>query len=235
MRIADLLARLEPLPAAFPEGPPSLLPVLAEPGAAPARPPWDAVDPAARAAAVLVLIVPGRDGEAHVVLTERVDRGGHHAGEVSFPGGRSEPGDATAVATALREAGEEVGLAPDEAGVRVLGTVEPHWIPVSNHRVTPVVAVAARRPRLVARPAEVATIVEAPVRAFLPGAPLVAVERELRGRAIRYDAYPVGGLLVWGMTARILGGLGAWIARPTRTDGRGGDDAPAPGVPRAAS
>jgi len=79
--------------------------------------------------------------------------------------------------------------------------------------VAPVVAVAARRPSMRAQPSEVAAILDAPVRAFLPGAPLLTVERELRGFHVRYAAYPVAGLAVWGMTAKILGGLGAWLAR----------------------
>src|SRR5436190_8732126 len=83
-----------------------------------------------RAAAVLVLIFAGDDGEARIVLTERVDRGGHHSGEVSFPGGATESTDADAAATALREAHEEVGLDADAAGVRVVGLLEPFWIPV---------------------------------------------------------------------------------------------------------
>jgi hypothetical protein len=59
----------------------------------------------------------------------------------------------------------------------------------------------------------VAAILEAPVAAFLPESELVWVEREIRGWDLRYAAYPVEGLSVWGMTARVLGGLGAWLGR----------------------
>jgi 8-oxo-dGTP pyrophosphatase MutT (NUDIX family) len=162
---------------------------------------------------VLVLVFPDEAGDACLVLTERVDRGGHHSGEVSFPGGRAEPGDADLVATALREAAEEIGLDPDDAGVRVLGQLAVQWIPVSNYSVTPVVAIAARRPALVPQPAEVAAILEPPVAAFLPGVELRWVERVSRGWDLRYAAYAVDGLAVWGMTARVLGGLGAWLGR----------------------
>jgi len=162
---------------------------------------------------VLVLVFPDDEGEARLVLTERADRGGHHSGEVSFPGGRAEPHDADLVATALREAAEEVGLDPLAAGVRVLGTLSVQWIPVSNFTVTPVVAVAERRPVLVAQPSEVAAILDAPLSAFLPDGELILVEREIRGWDLRYAAYPVEGLGVWGMTARVLGGLGAWLGR----------------------
>ena len=169
---------------------------------------------------MLVLVFPDEDGDARLVLTERVDRGGHHSGEVSFPGGSAEAGDADLVATALREAAEEVGLDPVQAGVRVLGVLEMQWIPVSNFTVTPVVAVADRRPLLTPQPTEVALILEPPVAAFLPDGELRIVEREIRGWQLRYAAYPVGELNVWGMTARVLGGLGAWLARDADEVGR---------------
>ena len=213
MRFDEVLRRLEPLPEVLPDGPEALLPVFAENGAPRPRPAWDPADVAARPAAVLVLVFPDDTDEARLVLIERVDRGGHHSGEVSFPGGRAEPGDADITATALREAKEEVGLDAFAAGVRVLGTLTTQWIPVSNYSVTPVLAVAARRPLMTPQPSEVAAILEAPVRSFLPGGELVRVERALRGWQIRYAAYPIEGLAVWGMTARVLGGLGAWLGR----------------------
>ena len=213
MRFEEAVRRLEPLPDELPEGPEALIPVLAASEPHATRPRWDPEDGSARPAAVLVLVFPDEAGEARLVLTERVDRGGHHSGEVSFPGGSAEPGDDDAAATALREAFEEVGLDVAAAGVRVVGSLPTRWIPVSNFRVTPVVAVAARRPALVAQPTEVATILEAPVAAFLPDGELVHVERDIRGYGLRYAAYPVEGLQVWGMTAMILGGLGAWLGR----------------------
>ena len=213
MRFEEAVRRLEPLPDVLPEGPDALIPVFAETGSARPRPSWGEADASARPAAVLVLVFPDEDGDARLVLTERVDRGGHHSGEVSFPGGSAEAGDADLVATALREAAEEVGLDPVQAGVRVLGVLEMQWIPVSNFTVTPVVAVADRRPLLTPQPTEVALILEPPVAAFLPDGELRFVEREIRGWQLRYAAYPVGELNVWGMTARVLGGLGAWLAR----------------------
>ena len=112
------------------------------------------------------------------------------------------------------DAKEEVGLDAEAEGVRVLGSLGVHWIPVSNFAVTPVVAVAPRRPAMVAQPSEVAAILEPRVAAFLPDAETIEVEREIRGWRIRYAAYPVDGLGVWGMTAMVLGGLGAHLAGP---------------------
>jgi len=91
----------------------------------------------------------------------------------------------------------------------VVGQLERFWIPVSDFEVTPVVALASRRPRLVASPAEVARIVEPPMARFLPDAPIVVVERTIGDWPLRYGAYEVEGLSVWGATARILSQLGA--------------------------
>ena len=158
---------------------------------------------------MLVLLYPDDEGATRVVLTERSSRDGHHSGEVSFPGGKSEPDDADLVATALREALEEVALDPDAAGLRVIGVLEPFWIPVSDYTVTPVLAVAARRPELVAATAEVARIMEPPIARFLPDAPIEIVERTIGDWPLRYGSYDVDGLSVWGATARILSQVGA--------------------------
>ena len=169
----------------------------------------------ARPAAVLVLIAPADDSggagdaDAEVILIRRVDRGGHPSGDDALPGGRFEDGDADAAAAALREAAEEVGLDPVAAGVRLVGELETFWIPISDYRVTPVLAIAGRRPDLTASPDEVEAIVRAPLAAFLPDAPIELVETEIRGFSLRFGAYATSGVRVWGATARILGQVGA--------------------------
>lgn len=211
MRFEQAVRRLATLPDPLPAPAAVLMPVIV--GGTERRPPrTPPPGRPGRPAAVLVLLYPDERGAARVVLTERSSRDGHHSGEVSFPGGKSEPDDADLVATALREAAEEVALDADAAGLRVIGTLEPFWIPVSDYAVTPVVAVAARRPELVAAPAEVARIVEPPIARFLPGAPIEIVERTIGDWPLRYGAYEVDGLSVWGATARILSQLGAVLA-----------------------
>lgn len=206
MRFDRAAARLAALPDPLPAAPAILLPVLVTTGE---RRPAAGDIGQARPASVLVLVVPDDEGDARVVLTERVAYDGFHSGEVSFPGGKAEAADADPVATALREAIEEVSLDPAAARVEVLGTLERVWIPVSGFTITPVVAVAHERPALRPHPGEVARIVEAPVSAFLPGADIVVVERRVRDWDLRYGTYPVAGLEIWGATARILGQLGA--------------------------
>ncbi len=211
MRFEEAIERLAVLPEPLPAPAEGLMPVVV--GRADWRPAANPPpDRPGRPAAVLALLFPDHDGIARVVLIERSSGGGHHSGEVSFPGGKSEPDDADVTATALREAAEEVALDPVAAGVRVVGVLEPFWIPVSDFAVTPVVAVAARRPALRPSPAEVARIVEAPIAMFLPGAPFEIVERTVRDWPLRYGAYAIDGLSVWGATARILSQLGAILA-----------------------
>ena len=215
MRFDEAAARLSRLPdrtvgRRLPPGPVSLMPVFTD-----GRPRTELRLGAVagdRPAAVLVLVVPGMDGSAVVILTERATYEGMHSGEVSFPGGKVEPGDADLEATALRESAEEVGLDPSAAGVEVLGRLDPLRIPVSRFSITPIVAIARRAPVFQASVAEVARIIEAPLAAFLPDAPIEIVERQVRDWPLRYGGYRIDGLHVWGATARILGQLGAVVA-----------------------
>jgi 8-oxo-dGTP pyrophosphatase MutT (NUDIX family) len=184
-------------------------------------PDWPFGPESAIPSAVLVLIAPSADddpaAEADVLLIRRVDRGGHHSGQMALPGGRAEPDDGGPAETAVREAAEEVGLDAEAAGVRIVRELEQFWIPVSGYRVTPVLAIAARRPTVVAAQDEVAEVIWAPVEAFLPGAPIEMIETTVRTTKsefpLRFGAFPVEGHRVWGATARILGQLGAMLAR----------------------
>lgn len=214
-RLPDRLASPDGAGGRLPPGPAALMPVLTD---GRFRPDLRSDGPAGdgiagdRPAAVLVLVAQRRDGSAVVILTERATYDGVHSGEVSFPGGKVEPGDADLEATALREAVEEIGLDPAAAGVDLVGRLDALRIPVSRFSITPIVAVARRSPVLHASSIEVARILEAPLAAFLPGAPIEIVERTVRDWPLRYGGYRVDDLHVWGATARILGQLGAVIA-----------------------
>lgn len=218
MRYLEVVARLGSLPETLPAPPEALLPVRLDTGERRA-PEWPYGQESAIASAVLVLIAPSVDddpeADADVLLIRRVDRGGHHSGQMALPGGRAEPEDGGPAETALREAAEEVGLDASVAAVRVVLELEEFWIPVSGYRVTPVLAIAARRPDVIAAQDEVAEVIWAPVEAFLPGAVIEMMETTVRtGKAefpLRFGAYPIDGHRVWGATARILGQLGAML------------------------
>jgi 8-oxo-dGTP pyrophosphatase MutT (NUDIX family) len=219
MRYSEAASRLATLPEHLPEPPAALMPTRTDTGER-RTPEWPYGEASAKPSAVLLLIAPAADddpdADAQILLIRRVDRGGHHSGQMAFPGGRAEPEDPGSVETALREANEEVGLDAAAAGVRVIGLLEEFWIPVSGYRVTPVLAIAVRRPALVAAEAEVAEFLWAPIDAFLPHAPIEIVETTVKMPSgsfpLRFGAYLVEGHRVWGATARILGQLGALLA-----------------------
>lgn len=191
----------------LPGGDRSIDPVLL--GTPDSLPGWTRMEQAdTRRAAALVLLFPDALGDARVVLTERPD-GLRHAGQVSFPGGKEDPGDDFPTGTALREAFEEIGLDADQAGVTIHGRLDVVDVRVSGFMLTPVVATAEREPTLIASPREVAAILLAPVDLFLPGAPVTTVEQERDGYRIRYGGYPYSGRHIWGATARALAQLGA--------------------------
>lgn len=168
--------------------------------------------PTGRPAAVLVLFgrldaVPAVHDAPHVprdldvLLVRRAATLNHHPGQVAFPGGRQDPGDADLVAAALREAEEETGL--DVAGVEVLGTLGALPLPVSDHLVTPVLA-WWREPSAVRAvdAGESAGVFRAPVADLLdPGNRRTSV---LPGSPYRGPAFLVADHLVWGFTALVL-------------------------------
>jgi 8-oxo-dGTP pyrophosphatase MutT (NUDIX family) len=212
VRFSDVVGRLATLPVPLPEGPSGLMPVFTDGRLRPRLQP----SPTARPAAVLALVFPDADDEARIILTERLAYDGHHSGEVSLPGGKAEPGDLDAAATPHREAAEEVALDPVAADVSVVGVLDTVFIPVSDFRITPIVAIARQTPTLRANPTEVARILTPPLTAFLPDAPIEIVERTIRDWPLRYGGYRIEDLHVWGATARILGQIGALLDPESR-------------------
>ena len=161
--------------------------------------------PPARAAATLLAVYPDAEGTLVVPLTVRHGDLRAHAGEVSLPGGSVDEADAGPEAAALREAWEEVGLRPAE--VRIVGALDPVWIPVSNFELLPFVGTVARRPELVPHDAEVTAIVELPLAALWDPDVVGVEEIAARGVRLRAGAYRYGGVVVWGATALTLGML----------------------------
>lgn len=151
-------------------------------------------------AAVLVPLIEHAAGFT-VLFTQRTADLKAHGGQISFPGGRLEPEDADAVAAALRESREEIGLAGEK--VEVLGRLDP-YVTVTGYEVTPVVG-AIRPPLDVkADPVEVAEIFEVPLSFFLDPINHQRHSRTAGGVARAYYAMPYGDRYIWGATAGML-------------------------------
>jgi 8-oxo-dGTP pyrophosphatase MutT (NUDIX family) len=150
-------------------------------------------------AAVLVGI---REGvQPRLVLTVRTDHLQDHAGQVAFPGGRSEPGDGDALATALRESEEEIGL--DRSLVTPLGYLD-RFETISGFCITPVVAKIASHARLYPAPDEVAEVFEVPLAFLLDPANLRRYTMEFRGHQRAMVEFVHAGHRIWGATAAML-------------------------------
>ena len=153
-------------------------------------------------AAVLVPLY-GHPADPGLVFTERRHDLRRHAGEISFPGGRRDHEGETLLDTALREAEEEIGLAP--AAVEVVGALPPIGTFVTNYKVFPFVGLIAEGLAFEPSPAEVETVLAFRLSELRDGFAMRRLVR--RGIPIRTPTYVVGEHLIWGATARILGEL----------------------------
>jgi 8-oxo-dGTP pyrophosphatase MutT (NUDIX family) len=149
-------------------------------------------------AAVALPLLYGEDGSLDVLFTVRTDRVEHHKGEISFPGGRQDRGDADALATALRETREEIGIPPKS--FRLLGTLDD-FISISGYLVTPFVFLCERPAVFYPEPAEVAEILTIPLPHLLDPANHFA---DLAAKTDRIHSYFWNGKEIWGLTGGIL-------------------------------
>lgn len=157
-----------------------------------------------RPASVLVALWGDR-----VILTKRASHLKHHPGQIAFPGGKQEAGE-SAEAAALREAQEEIGLAP--GNVSLLGHLAPHET-VTGFQVTPILGLVRDDFSPTRDPEEVEEVFTVPLSHVLNPDRFVIEGRFWRGQYRRYYAVPYGPYYIWGATARMLRGL-AERARP---------------------
>lgn len=158
-----------------------------------------------RESSVLILLYPGAANpeSAMIVLMLRSEYGGVHSGQISLPGGKSEPGDKDRAATALREAQEEIGIEP--SNVHLLGSLTDLYIPPSNFLVTPILGYQNTAPSFKADPSEVAEIIEIPLAELLNEANVCLRKMKLSvGISLKVPAFCIDGHIIWGATAMIL-------------------------------
>jgi 8-oxo-dGTP pyrophosphatase MutT (NUDIX family) len=155
----------------------------------------------ARIAAGLLLLYPGEQG-ASIPLTVRASGLRRHAGQVSLPGGATDPGETLAQA-ALREAHEEIGV--DPGAVRILGELTPVHVLVSGFTLHPIVGITHQRPTFAPAAHEVESIVEISIEDLKDASSIRRGTRTREGVAIEYPYFDLKGHQVWGATAMILG------------------------------
>jgi 8-oxo-dGTP pyrophosphatase MutT (NUDIX family) len=155
-----------------------------------------------RTDAAVLIPMHGWPENPGLVFTERRADLRRHAGEVSFPGGRRDPGE-DLLDTALREAEEEIGL--DRDRVEIAGALPPVGTFVTGYKIHPFVGLIGEGLRFEPNPAEVENVLVASLEELRAGYGKRRLVR--RGMPIRTDSYVVGEALIWGATARMLGEL----------------------------
>ncbi len=156
-----------------------------------------------KSAAVLIGLIdcPDDDLGLHVLLTKRSSHLKHHPSQVSFPGGKAEPEDESIIATALREAHEEIGLAPES--VSVIGQL-PNYEIISGYQVTPIVAIIDAQQSYQQDDNEVAEIFQVPLQHFLQGESHHCISSLRHGRHHNIHFFPYKHYNIWGATAAML-------------------------------
>ena len=153
-----------------------------------------------RDAAVMVPVVL-REAEPTLLLTKRTDHLHHHPGQISFPGGRVDPGDADATAAALRETQEEIGLAPER--IEIIGRLDSYLVR-SGFMVVPLVGLVHPPFTLTLDNFEVAEAFEVPLSFFLTPGSKQRHNRVFLGKERPFYAYPYGDYYIWGATAGMI-------------------------------
>lgn len=163
----------------------------------------EAIELRATTPAAVLVPIHMRHGVLHAVFTQRHHDLPRHAGEISFPGGRRDPEDSDLIATALREAHEEVGIPPES--VEVIGALEPTPTIVTGYAIYPFVGIVPSGFKWVRSPSEVEAVIDLPLLSVANGYGRRRLNR--RGIALHTDTYVIDGHMIWGATARIVSDL----------------------------
>ncbi len=161
-------------------------------------------DEGRKRAAVLLLLYE-REGEEHVLFQVRTQQVEHHKGEISLPGGASDPRDGSLRATALRETHEEIGVEPEH--VKIFGRLDDVATRSSNYTIAPFVG-AITEPGVYpfrSAPREVSQLLEVPLAHLRSDDAVEWSVREAEGEALAERSFRFGEHLIWGATARVVG------------------------------
>lgn len=160
-------------------------------------------------AAVLIALIE-REGRLHIILTKRAQHLRHHPGQIAFPGGKVEASDTSVAAASLREAREEIGLAP--GSVEIFGALPEH-LTVTGFSVQPILGFVHGPFVPLLDEGEVEEIIFAPLEHFTDPTRYAVQERLLQGAVRKYYTIPYGPHYIWGATARMTLGLAERISQ----------------------
>lgn len=177
--------------------------MLPEPAGNSPKLPQTSIDSSGHPSGVLVPLFPDDSGELHVILTLRTDYI-RHAGQISFPGGRSDSGE-TIIETALRETHEEIGI--PESDIDVTGTLSPFYLYRTHNRITPVVGVLDEKPDMTRNEAEVAEIITVRLDDLLSQSYLKREKWELSNATYWVPYWDFHRVPLWGATAMMMSEL----------------------------
>ncbi len=157
-----------------------------------------------RNSAVLIIIY-SNNGKAESILIKRTTYNGAHSGQISFPGGKQDDYDKSLTDTAIREAYEEIGINPDD--VKILGSLTPLYIPVSNHMVLPVLGTITELGKLKTNSKEVEYAIKFPLEVLTNPKTVSVKTLYINGKEIVAPYFNIQNEMVWGATAMIISEL----------------------------
>jgi len=158
-------------------------------------------DPHRKRAAVLIPLFK-KDGQYHILFTRRTEKVAHHRGQISFPGGQQDEKDKDLLATALREAREEMGI--DQKDVHILGELDDICTATTDYCISPFVALIPYPYSFRINPQEIEEVIEVPLSALLDETKFRQEVGRKNGHTFPVYFYQHKEHTIWGATARIL-------------------------------